>query len=203
MYSLKEWCSNELVDSFERGQIETYQLDLPFRTGWIENFFKEDVFALLQRETAEADVEKFSVHPWKYLYTPFLNKDFFRFIHGKNFLNFLQVLAGKEVKRFEDFPYPQIHHFKSKAKGLNVHTDYGTGRQFATLMYMNDDWQVGMGGELELFREKEGEYSVAASVQPKANSMFYFEVTPISYHAVKPMNGDWRRETIITDWQFA
>lgn len=124
-------------------------------------------------------------------------------IHGKEFKDLLKKLSGKAIQRYEKFPYPQIHHFKPQAEGLNIHTDFGTDRQFATLMYFNDEWTPGMGGELLLFKKSSNGLVKAKTVEPKPNSMFFFEVTPCSFHAVAPMTGNWQRDTIITDWQFA
>ena len=57
-----------------------------------------------------------------------------------------------------------------------------TTRAIACLYYTaNEDWQPGMGGETGVYMP-DGKM-LAAAIPPKNNSLFVFEISPISYHA--------------------
>ncbi|MDZ4852087.1 MAG: 2OG-Fe(II) oxygenase family protein [Pirellulaceae bacterium] len=57
-----------------------------------------------------------------------------------------------------------------------------TTRAIACLYYIaNEEWQPGMGGETGVYRP-DGK-TLSTTIPPKNNSLFVFEISPISYHA--------------------
>lgn len=201
MCELKNWLSQTLMEDIENENLDKYRFDLPFLSGYIPNVFKSEALFDLKDFISSMDKSSFNLHDWGYYYQIFAHKQFVNFLLSRNFKIFLSQLSGKTINPFKDYPYPQLLHFKTSAKGLNIHNDFGSGREFATLMYMNESWKPNFGGELNLYKKTGSDFKCIRKVFPKVNSMFFFEVTPESYHAVAPMKQKWQRDTIVTDWQ--
>lgn len=80
---------------------------------------------------------------------------------------------------------------------LDVHVDFnrhpnGSYRRLNCLVYLNDDWQPGMGGELELRGEP------TLTIAPTFNRTVVFATSDHSWHGhPMPTSGYWRRSIAV------
>jgi hypothetical protein len=74
---------------------------------------------------------------------------------------------------------------------LDVHIDFNyqetrqLHRRLNILLYLNEGWQPGWGGEIELWDKDV--MKLLKSISPVLNRCLVFETTEISYHGVRPI----------------
>jgi len=83
--------------------------------------------------------------------------------------------------------------------GLVAHTDFNpTGpRSFSLLYYCSADWQPSSGGELVLGETEESiQIAPGKVIEPIPNRFVGFEITPDSWHGVRPLTRNVHRDSI-------
>lgn len=86
---------------------------------------------------------------------------------------------------------------------LLCHDDELEGRRIAYILYLvPKDWNEELGGTLDLFGVDEHNQpnSIVASFTPAWNSLFFFEVNPVSFHQVAEVLTDQKERLSISGW---
>lgn len=110
-----------------------------------------------------------------------------QYLNSGSFLKFLQELTSMERVLLPD-PYflgGGLHQIKCGGfldihADFNKHPDTGLDRRLNLLVYLNKDWTVENGGELELWDNQME--ACKASILPTFNTMVIFSTTSNSFH---------------------
>jgi len=117
-----------------------------------------------------------------------------RFLNSEAFLMLLQDLTGIEETLVPD-PYLEGGGYHEIKKGgfLKIHSDFNRHRKFDLdrriniLVYLNKDWDVSFGGQLELWDRSMT--AAVAKVPPLFNRMVVFSTDDFSFHGhPEPLN---------------
>lgn len=114
-------------------------------------------------------------------------QEIIRELSSTQFLKFLSDLSGIEnLIADPTLDGGGLHQILSGGY-LNIHADFQShttqlkwSRQLNLLLYLNKDWEINWGGELELWNEDVSE--LVQSVAPKFNRCVVFHTTPTSMH---------------------
>lgn len=122
-------------------------------------------------------------------------KEFFNKLSSEEFCNQLQFIFNIGKPLVMDTKGGGYHCIPPGGH-LGIHVDFnkadnGLFRRLNLLIYMNDDWQGGMGGELELWKDIDTPF---LSIPPLFNRTVIFETSEASWHGhTNPTVGYWRR----------
>ncbi len=112
-------------------------------------------------------------------------------ISGPEFLNDLEYITGiPKLLADEKFEGGGMHVTGAGGR-LDVHVDFNfqterkLHRRLNILLYLNEGWQAGWGGEIELW-DKDVK-TLLKSMAPIMNRCLVFETTEISFHGVRPV----------------
>lgn len=197
---LSEWIS----DSILNGQQKVILDKEPYFHGILDNFFRSEKLQLLQQELEKVQPQSYSLHKGlSYRYCVCPHKEFFHLIKSQAFKEFIMINFGVSVKICQKFPYPQFYVFDQKKNGIGIHTDVDPAfpRNFGMLVYIHKTWYPQNDGQLQL-HGKLFEKPIEKVINPLPNRLFFFEVSPNSFHSVKECKGDWIRKTIVVDWDY-
>ena len=113
--------------------------------------------------------------------------NFINFLNSNLFLEFLQNITDINETLITD-PYLQgggLHELKNGGF-LNIHSDFNKhskmelDRRLNILIYLNKNWEINNGGQLELWDSEMSK--CCQSIIPKFNRMVIFSTTSNSYH---------------------
>jgi hypothetical protein len=112
---------------------------------------------------------------------------FIEYLNSYSFLNFLQNLTGIKEKLIPD-PYlfgGGLHEIRRGGflkihSDFNIHPQLSLNRRVNLLLYLNKDWKIDWGGQLELWDREMKLCKV--KILPIFNKMVIFRTTDYSYH---------------------
>ena len=158
------------LDEIALNNIEKYRIAKPFPHIIIDDFFKENILSNIIEDFPK-DLEKigdkfnnktelkFGLNDPKKL--SHQTNNFINFLNSSTFINFLQKLTSINETLIPD-PYllgGGLHELKDGGF-LNVHADFNfhptmkLDRRLNILIYLNKDWKIEFGGNLELWDKK-------------------------------------------------
>jgi hypothetical protein len=197
--ALENWISPQVLQMYERGELKAFQQDDPYCHYVIPNLLRGEVFQELRRISELDTRSDLKSHPGNYGFKAVADKRLYHFIFGREWRTFLHALTGLKVQVCARYPYPQLYRFQSNSKGLGRHTDFGSGRDLATFLYLNSSWSSVLGGKLELYRSQD-ETAADRFVEPFPNCFVAMPIFKNSWHAVEATQGNWERLTLILDY---
>ena len=145
-----------------------YQIAIPFPNIVIDNFFNENFLESVSKEFPDLSVINYSQKYENKDEVKFANNDYRKFptnikklidfMNSKSFLNFLQNITSIKEKLIAD---PELnggglHEIKSGGY-LKIHTDFNKhpnndlDRRINILIYLNKNWKLDYGGDLQLW----------------------------------------------------
>jgi hypothetical protein len=139
-------------------------------------------------------------HPAGYEFEALFHEELTRFLY-RFVRSTIQTAFGISYTWSKIYKLPQIYRIAGPWQGLAPHTDNQEGRDLAMIIYLARDWCPSDGGELQLFEKSEEKIKPIQTIEPIFNRAVFFPLGPDSWHAVKPILSDWKRLTIIQDWQ--
>lgn len=172
---------------------------VPYKHTSAENIFNDMFLSRIDTLIENTPQDKFLTHHTGYQFAHFLDKDFIRYIYSPVFLDAISSLFNVRVKPSKKFFIPQIYVFPEKTPGLSPHTDATDPRDLAMIFYISHNWEESNGGHLHILDAERNDYKV---IPPKYNSMSCIELFENSWHKVSPVQGNWRRKTLIVDFDY-
>ena len=96
-------------------------------------------------------------------------------------------------------PHPRLTTImrKSQTKYGAIHTD-GSAKVMTMLVYMNDNWNPGEGGQLRVLYDGQHYEPYAAEIMPRMGNVFAFLRSDKSWHGHRPFAGE--RKVIQIAW---
>ncbi len=192
--------SNLINFEINNQQIEDYKNSQPFPNIILENFVKDTTFLKL----IEDEFKSFSIwgcdpfcvsHQVKKFFFPYslelvndippLTKNLIDILNSPEILKFLEKLTGiKELIADHSLFGAGMHRIDSGGK-LDIHADYSKHfnyplyRRINLLLYINSNWDISWGGELQL-RNKD--MSLSKTIAPIFNRAVIFNTTSKALH---------------------
>ncbi|HLC32150.1 MAG TPA: 2OG-Fe(II) oxygenase family protein [Candidatus Nanoarchaeia archaeon] len=158
---------------------------------------RELAVALQKLEFEEKESDLF--HLWQTIDFSSLRKgvlkDFYDFMRGKAFLDFMGKITGMQFSGEIDMAGSLYR----DTNFLLCHDDQLEGRKLAFIYYVSEDFSLADGGSLDLFGDKQGHPGgLIKRYPPLFNSLLIFKVSPKSWHAVSEVIG--RERYAIGGW---
>lgn len=187
-------CYEQLHKNLHKYQ-SYFSLAKPYKHLIIDDFLKADYATMLHAEFEDNLVScspkthenvKFKTTSNKICLMSNIFQEFFREINSKEWLNVLSELTGiKTIYSDETLKGAGLHKI-SKGGFLNIHTDFNFHpktslyRRLNFIYYLNIDWNIEWGGELELWNRDVS--SCSLEISPIFNRAVIFETSDISFH---------------------
>jgi len=179
---------------FGRSLGERYQTASPFPHIVIDDFIDRDVLKAVLAEFPSSDGKQFfdrDQERLKFQYQPLeissgVTRNLFAELNSQAFLGFLEELTG--IEGLVSDPYFEgggLHETK-RGGHLGVHADFNVHsklkleRKINLLIYLNEDWDPGFGGELELWDQRMKDCAVR--VEPVFGRAVLFNTNLDSFH---------------------
>lgn len=182
-----------------------YSVNKPFPHIVIDNFFNESILSHAYKEVQQFD--NWGHDPTDYVKNHQVNKEFtpwcpevyesfkqlspnasyvLHYLNSQTTLNYLEQLTGiKDLIPDDSWSGAGIHKIHPGGR-LGVHADFnwhkelGLHRRINLLLYLNKNWQVEWGGDLELWERDLSAKSV--QISPIFNRAVIFNITDDAYH---------------------
>lgn len=173
----------------------TFKNAVPYPHIVIENFLSDDIASELEETFPPID------NTWYRYWNPIEKKyakntfdglsayqTLFETLQTDDFVNKISQITG--ISGIEADPY--LHgagiHYHPRGGKLDMHLDYsihpksGKERRINIILYLNRDWNVEYGGDLQLWNSEFTQCE--ARISPKFNSAVIFRTSDISYHGL-------------------
>lgn len=171
----------------------------PFQHWVQDDFLPADLLKRADQAFQSLGDEQFLPHVTGYRFAICQDPQILQFLYSAEMKAKIEFYFGRKVKRSHGYPVPQYYDYPLETRGLPPHTDADEARDVAMIIYLNDGWQPGLGGELVVMHSALEEDK---ALQPLKNRMACLELHPTAWHAVKPTRGSFQRRTLIVDWDF-
>ena len=189
--------NNQNLDFIAEVESKNYQNSFPYPHIVLENFFDEfflnKVFEefpdLSKIDSSKKYMNKNEIKFANNKYDCFPNsiKRLIEFLNSDYYLKFLQKITSIKEKLIID---PELNggglHEIKKGGVLKIHTDFNKhpklnlDRRLNVLLYLNKDWNMEYGGDLELW-DKDLK-NCKKKISPSFNKMVIFSTNDYSYH---------------------
>lgn len=177
----------------------------PFPFCVIDNFFTDNIANQLAKEFPNAESDVFNGNYFNQIEIkktcniwdrfPETTYNTLQYLNSQEFLSLLESLTGKKKLYADQGLHGGGWHIHPSGGKLNVHLDYSIHpkmkklRNYNLLVYLNPNWQPGWGGELGLWRDKDGKPDkLIKAVEPKFNRGVIFDTTCNSWHGLEVPN---------------
>lgn len=145
------------------------------------------------------NVNDFSIHPHGYKFAPCKEIEFLKYIYSQKIRREVEYYFNRKIVRSKKYPFPQFYEFPENSPGLPPHTDSDEKRDIAMIIYLNENWSCQDGGELVIMSDANNELS---KVEPVLNRMVCLNLNKSAWHAVNQTSSNFKRKTLIIDWDF-
>lgn len=200
---LANWLNPYYVELFHSGKISSLRQDKPFKHVVLENLLLEDRYLEIEQycqtiptELARRDGIAANAD---WYWGAFSHLEAARFFYGNAYRHFLNELMDETIYA-KTKSIPQYNEFRSKSKGLPVHTDEHNQVGVVTLLYVTDKNLNIEGGELVFYQRAIQKVQEFNRIVPIGNTYVAFRACEDSFHSVDDMRGDWCRKNIAIDW---
>lgn len=172
----------------------------PYTYFVIENFLSPEQCQAV-KEASLASVHWQSSPEYHDRYGMICNTEVLRKMAGKEMRELLTGLLNTKVQRHEG-SIPQLRRTKGNTKGVPMHTDALCGFNVGVFLHLTD-WVPEMGGDLQIWSQKDQTFHLENTIQPKANTLVVLAFSKNSFHSVSPVVKDVERLTLVSEWSFA
>lgn len=188
--NLQDWINPKYLDENKIRELKTQFLNnSPFEHLSIQDLFLEEkakklLESLKQEEYYIEDHDLYQFNRTRdFKHTQ--NKtiiEFRKFLMSEEFVNFFENLIKEKL----DHSKMDLHSLKlENTNYLLCHDDQIQNRAYAFILNLSQNWKEELGGNLELYDNKNNEPTkVVKTVTPAFNQFNFFKVSDISFHQI-------------------
>jgi Rps23 Pro-64 3,4-dihydroxylase Tpa1-like proline 4-hydroxylase len=192
------------IDNLKQ-QFVNFQNNSPFPHCVIDNFFDEDIARQLANDFANYETDTYNgkyfndieVKKTCNIWDRFPETTYraFQYLNSIDFMTLISTLTGAKVLYSDSGLHGGGWHIHPSGGKLNVHLDYSIHpkmklqRKFNLIIYLNENYQTGWGGELGLWTNKDNKpHECVKVVEPLFNRAVIFDTTGWSWHGLEVPN---------------
>lgn len=182
---IKQYLNHEVNKKILERRVSEYLITDPYPYAIIPNFLEDSFFEKIRKQCDNLVSDLMPIEDFDIFHTYLNIPELLSVCCHTDFMNLVGNIFNLRVKRKRD-QYPSLRVLPEGGNGLHIHNDRLYIGNITVFLYLSH-WEEGFGGEIGLYRKKDGIFIKTTEIAPRKNCLFMMPITGTTmYHCINP-----------------